>query len=306
MGWSSLLEDIIDRLNSELFQISSNDPLGGKLKTSDQLDGIKTTCERLLRDLKKHLSLTTNESLDLADTIIKLEQEKKGLLKTANTLNQTLEEKQKLLIRKAKEAADQLKRNEKLEAEYHSYKTQTKRSLNELKAQNRTFEREIVLLVRENRELRAKCDSLSREAKAGKRVSDKMFRQSTHSDKNHPPQARTESDIPRSSQQSPQFKVHLLRPISADPQSPPIVEARTPVVSQSKALNDSPQSQNTHYSKRGKKIRVFDLAKELKLDNKRIMEDAEQEGINVNVPSNTLPVDVANRIRAKYRPKSHK
>ncbi len=53
----------------------------------------------------------------------------------------------------------------------------------------------------------------------------------------------------------------------------------------------------------GQKIRIYDLAKELKLDNKKVMEDARREGIDVSVPSNTVPHDVAERIRTKYFPK---
>src|SRR5262249_49541654 len=56
-------------------------------------------------------------------------------------------------------------------------------------------------------------------------------------------------------------------------------------------------------SNTGNKIRIYDLAKELKLDNKRVIEDARREGVDVNVPSNTLPADVADRIRTKYFPK---
>jgi translation initiation factor IF-2 len=51
------------------------------------------------------------------------------------------------------------------------------------------------------------------------------------------------------------------------------------------------------------KIRIYDLAKELKLDNKKVMEDARREGIEVSVPSNTVPHEVAERIRLKYFPK---
>ena len=53
---------------------------------------------------------------------------------------------------------------------------------------------------------------------------------------------------------------------------------------------------------RGFTIRVYDLARELKLDNKRIIEDARREGINVKSPSNTLPHVVAELIRKKYFP----
>ena len=51
------------------------------------------------------------------------------------------------------------------------------------------------------------------------------------------------------------------------------------------------------------KIRIYDLAKELKLDNKKVIEDARREGIDVSVPSNTVPHEVADRIRQKYFPK---
>src|ERR1044072_9229307 len=53
----------------------------------------------------------------------------------------------------------------------------------------------------------------------------------------------------------------------------------------------------------GNKIRIYDLAKELKLDNKKVIEDARREGIDVSVPSNTVPSEVADRIRTKYFPK---
>ncbi|HYP29791.1 MAG TPA: translation initiation factor IF-2 [Blastocatellia bacterium] len=53
----------------------------------------------------------------------------------------------------------------------------------------------------------------------------------------------------------------------------------------------------------GQKIRIYDLAKELKLDNKRVIDDARREGIDVSVPSNTVPFEVAERIRTKYFPK---
>lgn len=50
-------------------------------------------------------------------------------------------------------------------------------------------------------------------------------------------------------------------------------------------------------------IRIYDLAKELRLDNEVVMNDARREGMDVSVPSNTVPFDVAERIRLKYFPK---
>ncbi len=51
------------------------------------------------------------------------------------------------------------------------------------------------------------------------------------------------------------------------------------------------------------KIRIYDLSKELKQDTKRIIEDARREGVDVTVPSNTVPKEVAEKIRNKYFPK---
>jgi serine/threonine protein kinase len=53
---------------------------------------------------------------------------------------------------------------------------------------------------------------------------------------------------------------------------------------------------------RGDKIRIYDLATELKLDNRSVMEAVRREGIDVSVPSNTVPFEVAERIRYKYYP----
>jgi translation initiation factor IF-2 len=52
-----------------------------------------------------------------------------------------------------------------------------------------------------------------------------------------------------------------------------------------------------------KKVRVYDLAKELKIDNKKAIEECRREGLDVSVPSNSVPDDVAERIRNKYYPK---
>ncbi len=52
-----------------------------------------------------------------------------------------------------------------------------------------------------------------------------------------------------------------------------------------------------------KKVRVYDLAKELKIDNKKAIEECRREGLDVSVPSNSVPDEVAERIRNKYYPK---
>ena len=53
-----------------------------------------------------------------------------------------------------------------------------------------------------------------------------------------------------------------------------------------------------------KKIRVYDLAKELKQDAKRVMEDLRREGADVSVPSNSVSAELAEKVRLKYFPKT--
>ena len=53
----------------------------------------------------------------------------------------------------------------------------------------------------------------------------------------------------------------------------------------------------------GNKIRVYDLAREVKQDTKRIIEDLRREGADVDVPSNSVSKELAEKIRNKYIPK---
>lgn len=55
---------------------------------------------------------------------------------------------------------------------------------------------------------------------------------------------------------------------------------------------------------RGFRVRVYALAKQLKLDNKKVMEEARREGVDVKSPSNAIPYHVAELIRDKYLPNS--
>ncbi len=54
----------------------------------------------------------------------------------------------------------------------------------------------------------------------------------------------------------------------------------------------------------GKKIRVYDLAREDKQDSKRVMEDLRRAGADISVPSNSVPAELADKIRQKYIPKA--
>jgi len=51
------------------------------------------------------------------------------------------------------------------------------------------------------------------------------------------------------------------------------------------------------------KVRIYDLAKELKLETKRLIEEVRREGVDVSVPSNTISKELAEKIRNKYFPK---
>lgn len=54
----------------------------------------------------------------------------------------------------------------------------------------------------------------------------------------------------------------------------------------------------------GKSIRIYDLAREVKQDTKRVMEDLRREGADVSVASNSVPFEIAERVRNKYFPKT--
>src|SRR5258706_14033131 len=54
----------------------------------------------------------------------------------------------------------------------------------------------------------------------------------------------------------------------------------------------------------GKSIRIYDLAREVKQDTKRVMEDLRREGADVSVASNSVSYDIAEKVRSKYFPKT--
>lgn len=51
------------------------------------------------------------------------------------------------------------------------------------------------------------------------------------------------------------------------------------------------------------KVRLYDLAKELKQDTKRLIEEVRREGVDVSVPSNSVSKELADKIRNRYFPK---
>jgi translation initiation factor IF-2 len=49
-----------------------------------------------------------------------------------------------------------------------------------------------------------------------------------------------------------------------------------------------------------KTVRIYDLARELKLDTKRVMEELRRAGADVSVASNSVPMEFADKLREKY------
>ena len=54
----------------------------------------------------------------------------------------------------------------------------------------------------------------------------------------------------------------------------------------------------------GKSIRIYDLAREVKQDTRRVMEDVRREGADVSVASNSVSHEIAEKVRNKYFPKA--
>src|SRR5687767_2286103 len=54
----------------------------------------------------------------------------------------------------------------------------------------------------------------------------------------------------------------------------------------------------------GKSIRIYDLAREVKQDTKRVMEDLRREGADISVASNSVSHAIAEKVRSKYFPKT--
>jgi len=54
----------------------------------------------------------------------------------------------------------------------------------------------------------------------------------------------------------------------------------------------------------GLSVRIYDLAKDLKQDTKRVIEELRREGADVSVPSNSVSKELADKIRNKYFPKT--
>src|SRR5262245_56440767 len=50
------------------------------------------------------------------------------------------------------------------------------------------------------------------------------------------------------------------------------------------------------------KVRIYDLAQELKPENRKVLENARRMGVDLSMPSNTLDDNIAAKIREMYYP----
>ncbi|GEM_PF-4573395 len=80
MGWVSTLEDIIDRLNSDLHSVKNNLNVNKSFSTDKpKLEALIRVCECLVMDINEHLKIVKNPKLDLAVKLIESEETNKNL-----------------------------------------------------------------------------------------------------------------------------------------------------------------------------------------------------------------------------------
>lgn len=108
MGWASYLEDIVDKLNSDLNQVRRDTSEG--LDRSAQVRALIRVCERFLAGINEHLELATDPELDLANELIKLREanasleRRLGILEDADSRLQDLAAKHSELQQRFDEA----------------------------------------------------------------------------------------------------------------------------------------------------------------------------------------------------------
>jgi serine/threonine protein kinase/predicted RNA-binding protein with RPS1 domain len=84
---------------------------------------------------------------------------------------------------------------------------------------------------------------------------------------------------------------------------PTIIEPLAPQPQPSVQSQAPPRAYNAYTPWRVSKVRLYDLAKELRIDTKRLIEEVRREGVDVTVPSNLISKELADKIRNKYFPK---
>jgi chromosome segregation ATPase len=95
MGWVSLLEDKLERLNSDLDQIRRTRPTRERRKSHSvseaerHLDALIRVCEMFMRDIRKHLELATDPEVDLADEFLEERKENQILRDRVRILDDT-------------------------------------------------------------------------------------------------------------------------------------------------------------------------------------------------------------------------
>lgn len=124
MGWASYLEDIVDKLNSDLNQVKRDTSEG--LDRSAQVRALIRVCERFLAGINEHLELATDPDLDLANASLgrrlgileDADRRLKELTARHSELQQRFDEANGKAARRYAEIKEWEKKYERLEKEY--------------------------------------------------------------------------------------------------------------------------------------------------------------------------------------------
>ena len=99
MGWTSYLEDIIDKLNSDLDRVKRDASVG--LNQSAHVQALIRVCERFLAAINEHLDLATDPKLDLAHELFTLRETNALLSRRLNNMEEADRKLKELTVKHA-------------------------------------------------------------------------------------------------------------------------------------------------------------------------------------------------------------
>lgn len=97
MGWASYLEDIIDKLTSDLDRVKRDSSVG--LNQSAHVQALVRVCERFLATINEHLEFATDPKLDMAYELTKLQETNASLLRRLNNLEEADQRLKELTVK---------------------------------------------------------------------------------------------------------------------------------------------------------------------------------------------------------------
>lgn len=90
MGWVSTLEDIVERLTSDLDNIKRNyRTKSSTVEDRPKLQALIRTCEKFIDDVNKHMELATSPEINLAAELLELKKENAVLRAKVKELEDT-------------------------------------------------------------------------------------------------------------------------------------------------------------------------------------------------------------------------